>query len=118
MYGNMLDLSIAIALAIVTILMGYFGVHVTIHPPVDDQSKRNYKVGFSLLAIAAVALIGIQTYRSQQGQSQLQIALGKIGAKVEVIKTDNDRPITVNVQLPAIQESSKSANLSKKGAPK
>lgn len=73
-----LDISIAVALAILTIVMGYFGVHVTLHPTDSPKEKLWYKGGFITCAALAVCLVvwqGVRNGRSQKGfQKQVEMA--------------------------------------------
>jgi hypothetical protein len=69
----MLDISISTALAILTIVMAYLGVHVTLHPPGESvRTQRLYKGGFLLCGIVAVSLVilqGVRANRAQQGSA-------------------------------------------------
>jgi hypothetical protein len=66
-----IDTLIAILLGVVTIVMAYMGMHVTIHPPGESvRVQRGYKLGFVLLALTAVLLLWWQGARSEQAQEQ------------------------------------------------
>ncbi|MGK2856494.1 MAG: hypothetical protein ACSLFQ_04730 [Thermoanaerobaculia bacterium] len=65
-----IDMFIPVSLAVITVAIGYLGVHLTLHPlPVEDPALRRaqmrYKVSFVVLSLVGVALIGWQAARSQ-----------------------------------------------------
>lgn len=71
MIEMMPDIAIAAILMIVTILMGYLGIHITLHPLQDGdiQKIRKFKTYFITLAVTTVVLIiwqGIRNGRTQQ----------------------------------------------------
>ncbi len=64
------DIFIPVSLAVVTVVIGYLGVHLTLHPlPVEGSALRRaqmkYKVSFVVLSFVGVVLIGWQAARSQ-----------------------------------------------------
>jgi hypothetical protein len=61
-----MDMLAAVVLALCTSAMGYFGVHVTLHPPANPSSIRRYKQGFIGLAVLATLLIAFQEYRTSR----------------------------------------------------
>ena len=63
------DTALSAALAIVTILIAYLGVHVTLHPAESASARRWYKIGFSGCAISAVSLVIWQGIRNGNTQS-------------------------------------------------
>lgn len=79
----MLDVGIAVALAIVTALMAYLGVHVTLHPVKSKRQRLGYKYGFGGCAFVAIVLIGWQTFRTQGSQSQAGKAINDLKDLVE-----------------------------------
>lgn len=109
----MADIIIAVSVAAITVLSAFLGVRVTFHP-VDQsnvKTRRLYKTAFWTLGIVGLILVAIQAKRSADGQTALSDALTKIGARVstigarvDTIKSDNERPINVNVQLPRIEQ--------------
>jgi len=66
------DILISAALAILTIVMAYLGVHVTLHPADSTRAKRWYKIGFSSCAMVAVALVVWQGVRNGEAQAGFQ----------------------------------------------
>jgi hypothetical protein len=65
-----LEIAIPVALAILTVVVGYLGIHLTLHPlPTEAvvlrKAQRRYKVSFVALSLLAVALIAWQAYLSQ-----------------------------------------------------
>jgi hypothetical protein len=73
-----LDIIISTALAVLTILMAYLGVHVTLHPAHSPQKKKRYTYGFGCCAIVAVGLVLWQGIRNGSTQAALQTQLGII----------------------------------------
>jgi hypothetical protein len=90
----MLDIAIAIGIALLTVAMAYMGVHVTLHPPKDNK-KAGWKVGFVGVALATVALITMQTIRNGRKQSSLHAQLNKIQHNTETPPTFNVPPSQV-----------------------
>jgi hypothetical protein len=64
------DIAISATLAVVTIGLGYLGVHVTLHPAKSPQHKKWYKVGFLCFGLVAVALVIWQGIRN--GNKQIE----------------------------------------------
>jgi hypothetical protein len=64
------DVLIPIGLAVLTVVVGYLGIHLTLHPlPTEPSALRRaqrwYKMGFVALSLIGVALIAWQAIRSQ-----------------------------------------------------
>jgi hypothetical protein len=71
----MVDVILTIVLAGIGPLMGYWGVHVTMHPVVNDVAKQqSFKWRFIGCAIAAAVLTGILAYSNQRQMYALQEA--------------------------------------------
>ena len=68
----MLDIAIAVALALATIGMAFMGVHVTLDQVDSQATKRKYRYGFMALAAVTVVLIAVQSYRSSAAQRAAQ----------------------------------------------
>ena len=91
----MVDVCVSAALATLTIIMAYLGVHVTLHPA--GESKRHiclYKAAFSGCALLAVVLVvtqGIRTMRSQRSSaneiSGLKGTLGSVRTDLTNVET-------------------------------
>jgi hypothetical protein len=64
--------AISAALSIITIIMGYLGVHLTMHPAESQKARVRYKLGFASCAVAVVALVIWQGVRNTQSQSSLE----------------------------------------------
>src|SRR5580700_2500994 len=84
------DIGISAALAILTIVMAYLGVHVTLHPADSKQSKRWYKIGFSSCAIAAVALVIWQGVRNGKAQGEFQRTVENAAAAAQLASQRTD----------------------------
>jgi len=69
-------------LAAVTILMGYLGVHVTLHPTESKTKQRSYKIGFLLCAVISVFLVVCQAVRNAHSQASLQSELSQLHNQV------------------------------------
>lgn len=91
----MADILIAVGIALLTAVMAYMGVHVTLHPPIDAK-KGQWRYGFILVGIAAVALIALQTWRNGASQAALHVQLNKIQHNTETPPL----PPVVNVNIP------------------
>src|ERR1700693_2814604 len=93
----MLDVLLSSALAALTILMGYLGVHVTLHP--KDESPREqlwYKVGFigsGILAVSLVVIQGVRTLKTQQANAEevagLNLSLGSVRGDLKDVRSQN-----------------------------
>jgi hypothetical protein len=70
-----LNVVVAVFLALVTILTAYLGLHVTLHPTEQPRVKVKYKAGFWVCGIVALILNVIQTVRSTNTQSHLEALL-------------------------------------------
>jgi hypothetical protein len=64
-----MDIAISAVLAVVTIVMAYLGVHVTLHPTESPRARRLYKTGFWGCALVAVSLVIWQGIRSNKAQA-------------------------------------------------
>jgi hypothetical protein len=67
-----LDVSLSGVLAILTLVMGYLGVHLTMHPAESPTARSCYKGGFGTCAILMVGLVVWQALRNGQNQASLQ----------------------------------------------
>src|SRR5258708_36354063 len=75
----MLDTFFAASQAIITILMAYLGVHVTLHPPSEsDRQRRRYQIGFLVCGTLAVALVIVQSIRTSRTQADFASQLERI----------------------------------------
>jgi hypothetical protein len=66
------DIAISTGLAILTIAMGYLGVHLTMHPAESARERLWYKAGFCVSAALMVALVVWQGIRNATGQASTQ----------------------------------------------
>jgi len=80
-----LDIAISAGLAILTILMAYLGVHVTLHPADTPQVARRYKQGFLACAACAVALVIWQGVRNGTSQATLNRQIADSTGKVAIL---------------------------------
>jgi hypothetical protein len=92
----MLDIVLAIALAIFTLATAYLGVHVTIHPAETDKGKLAYKLAFGVCGLVACVLIGVQSYRNVMAQRALT-------AQMSRIEGNTKEPPKVQVNVPPAQ---------------
>jgi hypothetical protein len=92
-----LDITLAIVQGALMLLTAYLGVHVTLHPAESDISTRRYKAGFAGCALIACCLIGVQAYRSNQGQAALRKQLNAIERN-----TKQAPKVEVNVPPPRV----------------
>lgn len=67
-----IDVAISGVLAAITILMGYLGVHLTMHPAESRNARLCYKIGFASCAVVMVALVISQGVRNGRSQSSLR----------------------------------------------
>jgi hypothetical protein len=66
---SMADIILSTLLAILTIVMAYVGVHVTLHPPNESPKKQLlYKLGFFACGVLAVILVIVQGVRGLNSQ--------------------------------------------------
>lgn len=86
-----MDIGISASLAIVTILMAYLGVHVTLHPAESDSKRRAYKAGFFVCAGIAVALVVLQGARNGATQTANINAMSSLQKDVKDAKTETER---------------------------
>lgn len=73
-----MDVIIAFSLGVVTVVMGYLGIHLTMNLPESPSTRTRYRLAFVLLAIVAVGLNVWQTLRNVNSQQQLQTKLNEI----------------------------------------
>jgi hypothetical protein len=86
-----IDIGIAAALAGVTIIMGYLGVHVTLHPQESPTARRWYKAGFIACALVAVCLVVLQGMRNGKAQYELKRAVEAAAAAAQQATTRIDQ---------------------------
>lgn len=97
-----LDIFIGAALCVVTIGMGYAGLHVTLHPADTPRQKRLYKMAFFLLALTSVGLVvwqgirngGVQQ-RAVESNTRLSSSLDNLGTATK----ETARIQSLNTQL-------------------
>lgn len=73
------DIAIALVAAGLTLRMAWVGVHVSLHPPDTEEgrSRKSIKVEFIVLAVASLALIVVQAYRSSKAYADLMAVVSK-----------------------------------------
>jgi hypothetical protein len=72
-----IDILIAIGFCVVAALMGYLGVHVTLHAQTDPKNIRRFKLSFVGAALLMCCLVAIQTIRTyKSGEAQTKGTLG------------------------------------------
>lgn len=86
-----LDIAIAVGLVALTAIMGYLGVHVTLHAQTDPRKIRLFKAGFVLCAVAMAALIVWQTVRATNQQRENAALLARI-------EKNTEHPPNVNIE--------------------
>jgi hypothetical protein len=79
----LIDISISVALAVLTMHMGFLGVHVTLHPIESQEVRNRYKAGFVLCALASVFLVIWQGFRNGTTQSELRSTVKKASESAE-----------------------------------
>lgn len=100
----MWDIIIAVSLGLVTAVMAYMGVHVTLHPP-GEENKGRWRAGFIVVAVIACVLIGIQAYRAHRSSEDLQAEIAKQGTDIKAeIHKEGDRPVKVEIRQPPTPE--------------
>lgn len=87
-----MEIGIALAIAVLASALAFMGMYVTLHPPDTDSAKRNWKIGFGLVALLACAVTVWQTKRNSATQDALQKQLDRIRKN-----TENPPQVTVNV---------------------
>lgn len=86
----MIDIATSAALALLTIVMAYLGIHVTLHPPNESSKARLcYKSGFFVCGCLMVCLVIIQGIRAKRAQRSAANHIDGLqtdirGAKAEV----------------------------------
>jgi hypothetical protein len=100
----MVDILLAVLLGVLTLITAYLGVHVTLHPAESHREKWAYKIGFTVCGLTACVLIGIQTYRNNAAQQQLQSEITHIqNDTVRIEKNTEQAPrVEVNVPPPSV----------------
>ena len=83
-----LDITLSVALAIVTIAMAYLGVHVTLHPAESTRTRTAFKAGFSACAIVAVGLVIWQGTRNGMAQRQATGRIDVLGKEISDAKRE------------------------------
>lgn len=68
----MIDIILSVFLAIFTAILGYLGVHSTLHPPLSQRKKTAYKLAFGIIVILSIGLIIWQGVRTQNSQEHIQ----------------------------------------------
>jgi hypothetical protein len=95
----MLDIFIAVALALLSLASNYMGVHLTLRPQGEaDNWKWKYRAGFLVIGLLSVLVIGTQAYRGYSAGEQLKATLVGQGQEIKAI---SDRPIQVTVSRTA-----------------
>src|ERR1700733_14423483 len=85
-----IDISISAVLAVLTIVMAYLGVHVTLHPTDDPKKVRWYKIGFRACATGAVALVIWQGVRNGNAQNGFMANIDYLNHQVKGLHQDLD----------------------------
>jgi hypothetical protein len=100
----MWDIAIAVLLCILTAVMAYMGVHVTLRPP-ESSSKRFWLGGFAFVAVFACVLTAVQAYRSYISAKDLKEEIQKQGAStIQAVREEGGRPLKVEIQPQPTQE--------------
>jgi hypothetical protein len=86
------DVIIAFANAATQAVLAVLGISLS--------PKRSVQIIIGAIALIGIVLTVVQAKRSHDDQYHLRLALDQINQRVTTIKSDNERPITVNVQLP------------------
>src|SRR6266404_374403 len=87
--SSMGDIILSAALATLTIVMAYLGVHVTLHPPNESPRARlRYKAGFVICGILAVALVILQGIRTGKGQRDSATQIANLRSDIQGVKTE------------------------------
>jgi hypothetical protein len=84
----MIDVVVAIAIALVTVGIAYMGVRVALHPAESEQARKRYKYAFWFFALFAIVLIGWQAYRTEKYQDRSSTAIDKQGKRIESLTED------------------------------
>jgi hypothetical protein len=83
-----IDILISAALAILTIVMAYLGVHVTLHPTDDPKKVRWYKIGFRACAASAVVLVIWQGVRNGNAENVFMANMGYLNRQVKGLQAE------------------------------
>jgi hypothetical protein len=92
----MLDIGISVAIGLVTLITAYMGAHVTLHPAESAEARILYKLMFAACGAVACVLIGWQTYRNNEAQTNLKEQLAQI-------ERNTKEPPRVQVNVPPAQ---------------
>src|SRR5438034_7210842 len=89
-----LDLLIKFGVAIVTLALGYLGVHMALHelpgePLARKRARRKYKWGFILLSASAMVFIVWQGLRDRESQLKTSAEFFKLARAVAVMRTES-----------------------------
>jgi hypothetical protein len=77
-----IDVGISAGLAILTMVMGYLGVHLTMHPAESRKARRVYKGAFCSCAILMVILVVCQGIRASNSRSRLEGQISDLREKL------------------------------------
>jgi hypothetical protein len=85
----MVDVILSASLAVLTVIMTYLGIHVTLHPPNESPRAQHwYKVGFFVCGAFAVALVIAQGVRANKSQSSAANQIAGLRQDVADAKTE------------------------------
>jgi len=99
----MLDIFIAVALALLSLSSNCMGVHLTLRPQTQTgEWQWKYRAGFLVIGVFSVLVIGVQAWRGYAAGEELKATLAGQGQEIKSIKTDSDRPIQINIPRSAI----------------
>jgi hypothetical protein len=85
----MFDIFISAGIAILTILMAYLGVHVTLHPKTDSPREQFwYKAGFLICGVLAVVLVIVQARRSTKTQEKAASQVSDLQRDIQDAKAE------------------------------
>lgn len=93
----MLDVIVAVILALLAGFSAYLGVHLTIHGASTPADAKRYKAAFIAIGIASAALIGLQAFRGYTASERLTAQLKDEGVDIKQIKENTKQPPVVNV---------------------
>lgn len=94
----MLDIGIAVVIALLLAVTAYLGTHITMHPAETSREKFRYKAGFAACGLVGCILIGIQAWRNNQTQSDLKDRLSRIE-----VNTKTPPNVQVTNNIPPVQ---------------
>lgn len=90
------DIWIPVGIGLLTFVLAYMGVHVTLYPPQAD-ARIGWALGFLAVAVLCCCGIGWQAVRSVTAQEGLQAQLNRIQHNTETPPTVNVQPAPVTV---------------------